>query len=53
MGLEWIEREIDHVLMVRGDTDIANLNEVEAFEWPILMKWEKWLLKPDVGLKRW
>ena len=31
---EWIEREIDHVLMVRGDTDIKpNLNEVEAFEW--------------------
>ena len=31
---EWIEREIDHVLMVRGDADInLNLNEVEAFEW--------------------
>ena len=31
---EWIEREIDHVLMVRGDADIKpNLNEVEAFEW--------------------
>ena len=33
-GFEWIEREIDHVLMVRGDADInLNLNEVEAFEW--------------------
>ena len=31
---EWIEREIDHVLMVRGDAAIKpNLNEVEAFEW--------------------
>ena len=31
---EWIEREIDHVLMVRGNADInLNLNEVETFEW--------------------
>ena len=30
---EWIEREIDHVLMVKADIDInPNLNEVEAYE---------------------
>ena len=31
---EWIEREIDHVLMVRADVDVdPNPNEIEAHEW--------------------
>jgi len=50
MNADWIEREIDHILMIQADVELnPNPNEVSNVKWVSATELEDMLVEPDGG----